>query len=163
VKRRVSRKATVRSCKVKWCVALAVGDSDRCAVHAIAETIHPVPWAVPTDKTLGPALMTCQVCEGSGDCPDCDGNGEHECEHANCYESHDCRTCRGRGTCPECHGSENDEAPGLWLVADVFPVADKASREVARAYLAFNLLPVWEDPSARWAREMYLGPWESAA
>ena len=58
--------------------------------------------------------MDCKECKGTGNCTDCNGQGEETCEecHGNgrCKEchgkgSHKCKKCGGRGQCTNCHGS----------------------------------------------------------
>jgi hypothetical protein len=60
-------------CKVSWCVALAAPDGVCCAIHATrGEAYRPIAGA-----GGGPS---CVVCDGTGNCETCEGEGEHECE-----------------------------------------------------------------------------------
>ena len=92
------------TCRVPWCIALARPDGACCTVHAHhGERVHPAilnPGDNPSPQ--------CEECEGSGECRDCDGFGTHDCDHANCFESHECPTCDGSGECQECSGCESD-------------------------------------------------------
>jgi hypothetical protein len=88
-------------CKVSWCVALAAPDGVCCAIHATrGEAYRPIAGA-----GGGPS---CVVCDGTGNCETCEGEGEHECETCSCGNSHECGACDGSGKCEDCGGTGYD-------------------------------------------------------
>jgi hypothetical protein len=104
------------TCAVSWCVALVTPERvakgwTHCEVHRKGPhgpKLHP--------QSLGPgedvqASVECEECKGEGDCCECDGSGEHECDHAGCYDTHDCHICRGSGKCAECKGQGSKTNP----------------------------------------------------
>lgn len=56
-------------------------------------------------KRNSSALVTCQRCEGAGDCPACDGRGRLEIKKNGYIHSKECIGCRGSGDCIWCRGS----------------------------------------------------------
>jgi len=58
----------------------------------------------------------CTACGGSGECAECDGEGEVECECGHEHEK-ECDACDGSGNCQECDGPADAESPQLPLGA----------------------------------------------
>lgn len=82
-------------CAVTWCVALAKLDGQYCAPHAARGPRYRI--------SETPMSVECDACEGTGDCPDCDGRGIHECQRRHCWHDHECPSCDGSGECRACH------------------------------------------------------------
>lgn len=82
----------MKACAVDRCACLAIKGLDVCAVH------RSHPQADPTRDTL----PECEDCGNTGECSECDGNGEDECLH--CGRADDCEYCEGSGICQKCHG-----------------------------------------------------------
>lgn len=160
-KKRAVRKPEQLSvvCKVPWCVCLAATDGAFCAAHRLSADIHPE--AFEAEESLVYVRMVgqsprpvigewCETCEGSGECMDCDGTGEHECEHARCYDRHDCHDCDGTGKCPDCDGKpsmgggEIIRADGRFapLLSSAYP----GDKEAASNWLRAVYLPEWLPP-----------------
>jgi hypothetical protein len=95
-------------CAVKWCIALAANDGDRCAVHRLPEyrDLHPELLAADEELTDAWPWEKCDACRGSGKCEECAGTGEveHQCScGVDC--THDCAECEdASGRCRACHG-----------------------------------------------------------
>jgi len=99
-------------CAVSWCVAFARVEGQYCACHQKFPKLKPEPGVYS-------AFSACEHCD-DGECPECEGEGEHrhyECSH--CY-GHRCDACRGSGKCRECLGVNSDD--------------EKYLRELAWAY-----------------------------
>lgn len=90
-------------------VAAILACADDPSIHYVPLPVFSLPLA---------SRPICGDCGGAGyvrDCPDCDGQGHHECARASCTQTHDCPDCDGNGTvaadaasgtgCPECNGT----------------------------------------------------------
>lgn len=97
------------ACAVEWCMVIAEPESRYCPIHREYAALHPEPltdedYRMAERLALGEAI--CDRCAGSGDCPECKGEGQRECTCHDCGDTHDaeCSWCDGSGQCEECHG-----------------------------------------------------------
>ena len=81
-------------CAVAGCICEAEPRKTVCAVHRVA------PRLSPSDADQ------CVECHGSGECPDCLGEGYRECV-CDCGDEHRavCDACVGTKQCQTCQGS----------------------------------------------------------
>lgn len=80
--------------------------------------------------------MRCDVCEGSGDCLECGGDGDEVCDC--CGQLTDCKTCDGSGKCYHCDG-ENTLAVKCTCEIESIELLGSL---IARQYLrAIRMLP----------------------
>ena len=108
--RRTALSPAVVPCSVQWCAALAPADGPldaRCVIHAHPDWRELRPVLLEPGEIFTDTRHDCEPCGGSGECAECDGQGEVEhtcsCGHAGC--SHDCADCKGGGKCPHCGGA----------------------------------------------------------
>lgn len=100
----------MKRCAVSWCIGVPPTDGQFCVVHHVHPNLHP-------DKG------TCVLCDGTGECVECGGMGDHQCE---CGDEHDCQFCDGTGQCEQCHGralvlTEKEQEYLDWATAVIVP------------------------------------------
>jgi hypothetical protein len=118
------------ACAVKWCVCLALVESQHCTAHQQKRDLHP---ALLTDADPDKQSFTgCSWCDGTRECESCDGDGEHQCDHDGCYDLHECGACDGTGECPHCDSQFDDED---WPLG-------------------------WDEKYLRWANDTGWQPWQ---
>jgi hypothetical protein len=61
----------------------------------------PAPGAPVRKLSLPLPRPPCSDCKGTGQCPDCDGEGRHR---EGTHKGERCRDCRGDGDCSKCNG-----------------------------------------------------------
>lgn len=54
-----------------------------------------------------PDLDACLSCDGTGDCPDCDGDGVSSCQC--CGAEKTCAVCDATGCCNMCNGTGKED------------------------------------------------------
>jgi hypothetical protein len=127
----MTRRKKARPCSVRWCLCLAQPDGELCAVHAKYKDLK---LGLPLDN----GELDCETCGGSGNCLECDGDGEHTCD---CGHEHSCPKCDGSGDCKDCGGNGEgldgrkdltgfDREYLEWVFAPALPTVPDFARDI---------------------------------